>query len=144
MRAMILVGIFLVGCSPGETGAGEDDNDRVIRPVLAGRLENRDIDEASGIVRSQTTAGVYWVINDSGKPRLHPIDERGQALGRVDGDHDGAAAELNRMMGARAFTYGQHIYFGRGHYEPTTRRGMRSRRPCSPRSRSMRRTSSSE
>ena len=90
MRALILVSIFLVGCSPGETDAGEDDSDRTIRPVLAGRLENRDIDEASGIARSQNAAGVYWVINDSGKPRPHPIDERGRALGRVKIDDSNA------------------------------------------------------
>ena len=83
MRVLILTSLFLVACSPGETDSVEDAIDRAIRPVLAGRLENRDIDEASGIARSQRAAGVYWVINDSGKPRLHPIDGRGRALGKV-------------------------------------------------------------
>ena len=51
--------------------------------MLAGRLENRDIDEASGLARSQRSSDVFWVVNDSGKPRLHPISARGKALGRV-------------------------------------------------------------
>ena len=38
MRALMLFSVLLVGCSPGETDAGEDDGDRTVRPVLAGRL----------------------------------------------------------------------------------------------------------
>lgn len=83
MRALIIFSFLLVGCSPAEQEASESSPDRQVRPVLAGRLENRDIDEASGIARSQHVADVYWVINDSGKPRLHPIDARGRSLGRV-------------------------------------------------------------
>ena len=72
MRFLILSSLLVVGCGPGETGAGDDGDDNTIKPVLAGRLENRDIDEASGIVRSQKTAGTYWIVNDSGKPRRQP------------------------------------------------------------------------
>ena len=100
MRASILISILLVGCSPAEPEASEKSSDREVRPVLAGRLENRDIDEASGIAHSQRTAGVYWVINDSGKPRLHPIDERGRALGRVKLD----GAKLSDWEDIASFT----------------------------------------
>ena len=100
MRTLVLFSIFLVGCSPGETDAGDDESDRTIRPILAGRLENRDIDEASGIARSQTASDVYWVINDSGKPRLHPIDGRGRSLGRVKLD----GAKLSDWEDIASFT----------------------------------------
>ena len=100
MRLLILISILLVGCSPAEPEASENSSDREVRPVLAGRLENRDIDEASGIARSQRAAGVYWVINDSGKPRLHPIDERGRALGRVKLD----GAKLSDWEDIASFT----------------------------------------
>ena len=100
MRALILISAFLVGCGPGETDAGQGDSGETIRPVLAGRLENRDIDEASGIARSQRAADVYWVVNDSGKPRLHPIDGRGRALGRVKIDD----AKLSDWEDVASFT----------------------------------------
>ena len=100
MRILILASFFVVGCSPGETDAREDGDDKTIRPVLAGRLENRDIDEASGIARSQKTAGTYWIVNDSGKPRLHPIDERGRSLGKVKVD----GAKLSDWEDIASFT----------------------------------------
>lgn len=38
--------------------------------------------------------------------------------------HDGArAAALSRQLGARAFTVGHQIYFGRGHFQPDTPQG---------------------
>ena len=89
MRVLILFSVLIIGCSPGAPEPEAEPKDERIMPVLAGRLENRDIDEASGIARSQATPGVYWIINDSGKPRLHPIDARGQALGRVKLDGAG-------------------------------------------------------
>lgn len=37
--------------------------------------------ENSGIVGSLTTAGLYWMINDSGdEPRVYPVGERGEAF----------------------------------------------------------------
>lgn len=35
------------------------------------------------MARSQRRDGMFWVINDSGKPRVHAIDSRGRKLGRV-------------------------------------------------------------
>ena len=51
--------------------------------VLAGRLRDKQLDEASGIARSQRQDDVYWLVNDSGKPRLFAIDGTGKKLGRV-------------------------------------------------------------
>jgi hypothetical protein len=76
----------LVGCSPEEPPPGDSaDESGTRRPAieLVGRLANREIDEASGLARSRRSNDVFWIINDSGKPRLHPIDPTGRALGRV-------------------------------------------------------------
>ncbi len=82
-----------VGCSPEESGTGNSsaDDTEPQRPAieLAGRLANREINEASGLARSRRSRDVFWVINDSGKPRLHPIDSTGRALGRVNLDKAG-------------------------------------------------------
>src|ERR1700679_1064290 len=37
---------------------------------VAGRLDERLIPEASGIVKSRRHAGIFWVHNDSGNPPL--------------------------------------------------------------------------
>jgi len=51
--------------------------------VLAGRLQDKQLDEASGIARSQRHDDVFWLVNDGGKPRLFAIDGTGKKLGRV-------------------------------------------------------------
>ncbi|MCB9795352.1 MAG: DUF4157 domain-containing protein [Alphaproteobacteria bacterium] len=38
---------------------------------------------------------------------------------------DDRAARLNRQLSARAFTYGNHVFFGGGEYQPQTAGGMR-------------------
>jgi len=83
MRSIIALIVLLAGCDSGAPEASQERVQPRTTVVLAGRLENRNIDEASGLARSQTNADVFWVINDSGKPRLHPIDTRGRALGQV-------------------------------------------------------------
>ena len=83
MRSIIPLIVLLAGCDSGAPEANQEQGQPRATAVLTGRLENRDIDEASGLARSQTNADVFWVINDSGKPRLHPIDTRGRALGQV-------------------------------------------------------------
>lgn len=80
------------GCSPNEPHAeAPEPADAPQRPAveLVGRLQNRGIDEASGLVRSPSYANVYWVVNDSGKPRLHAIDIQGRTLGRIKIDDAG-------------------------------------------------------
>src|SRR5688500_11113911 len=57
-------------------------------PTKIGDLEDRAIDESSGIVASRTTPGLYWTHNDSGDgPYLYALDERGHRRGvwRVSG-----------------------------------------------------------
>jgi len=81
MRTFILLVPFLIACTPPPP---EPESSRQLpSTVLAGRLENKAVDEASGIARSQRQQGVFWIINDSGKPRLHAIDGKGRKLGQV-------------------------------------------------------------
>ena len=41
-----------------------------LRSSCSGRLDERRIPEASGIVKSRRHAGIFWVHNDSGNPPL--------------------------------------------------------------------------
>jgi len=50
----------------------------------AGTLQNAELDELSGLAASQTRAGVYWGINDSGnEPYLYALGQNGRDFGRV-------------------------------------------------------------
>ncbi len=105
LRSLLLAAL-LVGCDTQQPEAPKDAREDRVSPVLTGRLENRSIDEASGLARSQRQADVYWVVNDSGKPRLHPIDGRGKALGRVKVDD----AKLSDWEDIASFTLNGTAY----------------------------------
>lgn len=52
------------------------------RPV--GRIENEEIDEASGLIASRLDPDLFWVHNDSGDgPRLFAIDGSGEQLAEL-------------------------------------------------------------
>lgn len=51
--------------------------------TIVGTLQNHNIDEASGLARSQRYPDVFWVINDDGPSELYAIDSKGRDLGRV-------------------------------------------------------------
>jgi hypothetical protein len=82
MRYLLLLVPLIAGCTQAPDPEPEKQA-HLPTTVLAGRLGNKSLDEASGIVRSQRHSGVYWLVNDSGKPRLHAIDSTGRNLGRV-------------------------------------------------------------
>lgn len=51
-------------------------------PIKVGVLEDRAINESSGIVASRTTPGMYWTHNDSGDgPFIYAFDDRGHNRG---------------------------------------------------------------
>ena len=57
-------------------------------PTRVGVLENRAVDESSGIVASRMTPGMYWTHNDSGDgPFIYALDDLGHSRGvwRVTG-----------------------------------------------------------
>jgi hypothetical protein len=52
-------------------------------PVLLCNLQNRKVNESSGLVVSRRTPGVFWTHNDSGDgPNLFATDRKGRSLGR--------------------------------------------------------------
>jgi hypothetical protein len=77
-----LLAFFLAGgCEPPV-----QDTEKVgpaNRTTLVGTIENNDIDEASGLARSQRDPDILWVINDDGPSVLHAIDATGGMMGRV-------------------------------------------------------------
>lgn len=89
--------------------------------------------------RSGGTGGEQWVGEDveralesssGGKP-LPPAARSffeplfGRDFGDVRVHTGGKAADLNRQLDARAFTYGSDIYFGEGQYRPGSAEGKR-------------------
>lgn len=52
-------------------------------------------------------------------------DSFGTSFSRVRIHADSKAAEMNKGIQAKAFTYGPHIYFNQGEYNPDTRQGKR-------------------
>ena len=84
MRYLLCFIPLIAGCTPPAPEPETSPN--LPSTVLAGRLENKAIDEASGIARSQRQRGVFWIVNDSGKPRLHAVDGNGRKLGQVKVD----------------------------------------------------------
>ncbi len=83
-RAPLLLLAVLCGCSQADAPAEPPRQDPLLRFEVTGRLENRGIDEASGLARSQREPGLLWTINDGGKARLHALDARGAARGEVE------------------------------------------------------------
>jgi hypothetical protein len=102
----LVLAAFVAGCNPAPAERDDAPTGQRVMPVLAGRLENRDIDEASGLARSQRSENLFWVINDSGKARLHPIDNRGRQLGRVKVDD----AKLSDWEDIASFTLDGQAY----------------------------------
>lgn len=95
--------VVMTGCHKGSHGAQAGRRSRDERseqkpetqlnqdygmPAKVGVLEDRSIDESSGIVASRTTPGMYWTHNDSGDgPFIYAFDDHGHNRGvwRVTG-----------------------------------------------------------
>jgi endonuclease/exonuclease/phosphatase family metal-dependent hydrolase len=69
------------GCSPVDKP--EQQPATRSQSTIVGTIENNEIDEASGLARSQRSPEVTWVVNDDGPSVLHAIDSTGGMLGRV-------------------------------------------------------------
>ena len=83
MRLLSLIVPLLVACAPPATNTETRDASGLsIRNV--GVLEERDLDEASGLARSGRDVNVMWVINDDGPSEIHAIDSTGADLGRIN------------------------------------------------------------
>jgi hypothetical protein len=79
-----------VGSTPQGQRSAETDSTRAARksdayepPVRLGILEDRAINESSGIVASRRNPGLFWTHNDSGDgPTLYALDRQGKSKGR--------------------------------------------------------------
>ena len=94
---MLLILIMLMiseGCGGGNDTASETKDLEVIeysKPRKVSELTDERINEASGIARSNITAGNFWVHNDSGdEPNLFLINMKGETI--VSGPVEGAMA----------------------------------------------------
>ena len=78
MRLFVCVSILLVACSASDETARSGSLIEVV-----GKIENKKLDEASGLARSSRTAELYWAINDDGPAVIHALGANGKNLGRV-------------------------------------------------------------
>lgn len=80
----IVILISASACSdPGDAPASATPPD--LRPVVIGKLQDKNIREASGLARSQRDGSTLWVINDNGADEwVHAISPRGARLGEFD------------------------------------------------------------
>lgn len=85
-RASFLLAICAAACTePSSQEAKQVDS--VQRTTVVGTLQNHNIDEASGLARSQRHPDVFWAINDDGPSELFAFDSTGRDLGRVKISH---------------------------------------------------------
>ncbi len=71
------------GCGDAPANAASSAG-RPVQRIDAGRLENKDIDEASGLAWSARQDDLLWTHNDSGdKARLYALGMHGEARGRI-------------------------------------------------------------
>lgn len=96
MRLCICAPLLLAACS---ADVGKEESSSSVQVV--GQLENRTLNEASGLASSVRTAGVLWAINDDGPATIYALDHAGRDLGRVN-----VASARNRdWEDIAAFTY---------------------------------------
>ena len=85
-RASFLLAICVAACTePSSQEAKQVDS--VQRTTVVGTLQNHNIDEASGLARSQRHPNVFWAVNDDGPSELFAFDGAGRDLGRVKISH---------------------------------------------------------
>ena len=72
---LLILAILLTACTAGTAEPP--------RLELVGRIDIPELDEASGLARSQLDPDVMWVHNDDGKPRVYAFDKAGEKRGRL-------------------------------------------------------------
>jgi hypothetical protein len=119
---------------PGEAGekaaigpltAPQDDEDEVPTPIRRSAADRGAPDaEADELrVRLDSRVGAGRPLPDAARVRMESAFGVGfRHVGVHDDEH---AADLNRRLHARAFTFGREIFFGRGAFAPETAAGRR-------------------
>jgi hypothetical protein len=81
LLAFMVLSIAIAGCADGGLIA-ESSPPVVGEPVIAGHLQNAQINEASGLASSRQYPGLLWAINDGGdEPLLYAVGSDGADLG---------------------------------------------------------------
>ena len=80
MYRLLVISLFVCGCS----APSDDPQSSKSAITTTGALQNKSIDEASGLARSQRDPEIFWVINDEGKARVHATDRTGAVRGHVN------------------------------------------------------------
>jgi hypothetical protein len=109
-----IAGAKCSGCSKRET-------------TLQRSVSDRDVDNRNG---NAAPAIVHEVLNSPGQPldattRAFFEPRFGHDFSRVRVHSDAMAAESARTLDALAYTVGNHVTFGRGHYQPDRINGQR-------------------
>ncbi len=90
--SLLFFALLLAACMAETTEPRPDSEDAETRPEtettvprleLVGRIVVEEVDEASGLARSQLDPDVLWVHNDDGKPRVYAFDKTGEMRGRL-------------------------------------------------------------
>jgi hypothetical protein len=78
VRLFICVPFLLVACSASDDNARSETLIQVV-----GKIENKHLDEASGLARSTRESDLYWSMNDDGPAVVYALSSSGKHLGRV-------------------------------------------------------------
>ncbi|MCL4505189.1 MAG: DUF4157 domain-containing protein [Chloroflexi bacterium] len=118
--------------TPADVSRREDEGAAQRKPLAAGvrRLLQREttglsdsFEAGEQVERALSHAGGGSPLPETLRTELEP--KYGADFSRVQ-VHTGAQSEqLNRAVGAQAFTHGEHIYMGEGKYNPGTSAGKR-------------------
>lgn len=84
-KLAILIALAVQACIAGiaaSAEAAEAERIEYAEPVRVSNLQNRKVNESSGLAASHRTDGLFWTHNDSGdRPRLYCFDVRGNHRG---------------------------------------------------------------
>ena len=80
MLRLIIPLCLLAGCGQPPTESVEPATPFI---EVTGELENKNLDEASGLARSYREPGTFWSANDDGKAVIYALDTTGKHLGKV-------------------------------------------------------------
>ncbi|MET3126109.1 hypothetical protein ABID42_001211 [Arcicella rosea] len=105
---LLLMALFSCEKKPNPTPTISDNFDN---PTDAGLLENKAIDEASGLIASQKNKDYLWTHNDSGdENRIFLIDKNGKGLFQFN--LEGATNRDWEAIAIATFTEGSYLYIG--------------------------------
>jgi hypothetical protein len=98
----------------------EEEEEEMVQPKSNGRTPSDPIDIRSGLERTRNSGVPLPDSTNSLMSRAFGSD-----FSTVGIHTDEHAARMNTQLNAKAFTYGNNIYFNKGQYNPTTQHGKR-------------------